>query len=157
MKIKVTIQFASSFLEKNFPSCDIFKQFVKEAVVIGKKEGTNRNLEFNIRFVNKKESSSLNLLYRKKPYPTNVLSFAHEFPSQLNLPLCGDLVICVPILKKEASEQHKSIIEHAAHLIVHGVLHILGYDHDNDKAAEEMEELETIILDRLGFQNPYFN
>ena len=111
--------------------------------------------ELVIRVVGIEESSALNHQYRRKKGPTNVLSFSYEKPHALPLETFGDLVICAPVVEKEAAEQKKSLDAHWAHMIVHGVLHLLGYDHDEGIDALEMETLEQAILAGMGFPNPY--
>ncbi|MEC7118587.1 MAG: rRNA maturation RNase YbeY [Pseudomonadota bacterium] len=116
--------------------------------------------ELSIRMVSLSESQQLNHDYRGKDKPTNVLSFPSEMPDEMvtmlgYLPL-GDLVICVDVVAQEATEQAKSPQHHLTHLVVHGVLHLLGYDHETCEAdAEEMEALEVEILAKLGVGNPY--
>lgn len=114
-----------------------------------------RNFELTIRIVDNSESQSLNHQYRGKDKPTNVLSFPFEVPEGIELDLLGDLVICAPVVKAEASEQEKPIIAHWAHMVVHGCLHLLGFDHITEEEALEMETLEIDILAKLGFNNPY--
>jgi len=111
--------------------------------------------ELTIRIVDEPESQSLNSQYRGKDKPTNVLSFPFEAPAQIELDLLGDLVICAPIVAKEAKEQEKSELSHWAHMVVHGTLHLQGYDHIDDQDADEMESLEVDILNTLGFSDPY--
>ncbi|TPV60639.1 rRNA maturation RNase YbeY [Aestuariibacter sp. GS-14] len=111
--------------------------------------------EITVRFVNADESQQLNNDYRGKDKPTNVLSFPFECPPEVPLDLLGDLVICVPVIAQEAKEQHKPIAHHYAHMIVHGTLHLLGYDHIEDDEAEEMEALEILILAKLSIDDPY--
>ncbi|MCU4675428.1 rRNA maturation RNase YbeY [Catenovulum sp. 2E275] len=111
--------------------------------------------ELSIRVVELAESQSLNHEYRGKDKPTNVLSFPFENPPGLTLPLIGDLVICADVVKQEAAEQNKPEIAHWAHMVVHGCLHLLGYDHIEDDEAEIMESMETRILLQLGFDDPY--
>ncbi|MDD1625774.1 MAG: rRNA maturation RNase YbeY, partial [Methylococcaceae bacterium] len=101
------------------------------------------------------ESAELNEQYRHKQGPTNILSFPVEVPFGIELNLLGDLVVCAPVLEKEALEQHKALTDHWAHIIVHGVLHLLGYDHIDDKEAELMENKEITILNKLNIKNPY--
>jgi probable rRNA maturation factor len=101
------------------------------------------------------ESSALNQQYRKKKGPTNVLSFSYEKSDAVPLETFGDLVICASVVEKEAAEQKKSIDAHWAHMIVHGVLHLLDYDHVEETDALEMEALEQAILGGMGFPNPY--
>ncbi|AKH62184.1 MULTISPECIES: rRNA maturation RNase YbeY [Photorhabdus] len=111
--------------------------------------------EVTIRIVDETESHDLNLAYRGKDKPTNVLSFPFEAPPEVNLPLLGDLIICRQVVEKEAEEQQKTVEEHWAHMVVHGCLHLLGYDHIEDDEAEEMESLETEIMQKLGYADPY--
>ncbi|ENU31765.1 MULTISPECIES: rRNA maturation RNase YbeY [unclassified Acinetobacter] len=122
--------------------------------------GFEVDCEIGIACVDVAESHELNLQYREKDKPTNVLSFPSDIPEEmLNLldaePL-GDLVICIPVVLQEATEQQKTPNQHFTHLLVHGVLHLLGYDHEtNETDAEEMEALEIAILKKLGVANPY--
>ncbi|MGL5337628.1 MAG: rRNA maturation RNase YbeY, partial [Aeromonas veronii] len=95
--------------------------------------------------------------YRGKDKPTNVLSFPFEAPPGLELPLLGDLVICRQVVEREAEEQGKPLMAHWAHMVVHGSLHLLGYDHIEDEEAEEMEALERDIMQELGFADPYLS
>ena len=111
--------------------------------------------EVTIRIVDEAESHHLNLTYRGKDKPTNVLSFPFEAPPEIELPLLGDLIICRQVVEQEAIEQQKSAEEHWAHMVIHGCLHLLGYDHIQDDEAEEMESLETEILAELGYDDPY--
>ncbi|WP_422614822.1 rRNA maturation RNase YbeY [Methylobacter svalbardensis] len=115
----------------------------------------DRDTEIVVRIVDEQESAQLNEQYRHKQGPTNILSFPVEVPEGIELNLLGDLVICAPVLKKEALEQNKRLADHWAHIIVHGVLHLLGYDHIDDKEAEQMESKEIAILNRLHISNPY--
>ena len=111
--------------------------------------------EITIRIVDEAESHDLNLTYRDKDKPTNVLSFPFECPDEVELPLLGDLVICRQVVEREATEQGKPLEAHWAHMVVHGCLHLLGYDHIEDDEAEEMESLETEIMLSFGFADPY--
>lgn len=111
--------------------------------------------ELSVRIVDEDESQQLNHLYRGRDKPTNVLSFPAELPEELNLPLLGDLVICAPVVAREAQQQRKAATAHWAHMVVHGTLHLLGYDHIEDADAEIMENLETGLLNGLGFADPY--
>ncbi|BBR56008.1 MULTISPECIES: rRNA maturation RNase YbeY [Pseudomonas] len=112
--------------------------------------------EMTIRLVDEPEGRELNHTYRHKDYATNVLSFPADVPDDLlDIPLLGDLVICVPVVEREATEQGKSLEAHWAHLVIHGCLHLLGYDHIEDDEAEEMEALERTLLAELGHPDPY--
>ncbi len=121
---------------------------------------SNKTYEIGIACVDSQHSQQLNTTYRHKDKPTNVLSFPSELPDEILdeldcLPL-GDLVICIPVVLKEADEQHKVALEHFTHLVVHGVLHLLGFDHETSlEDAEEMEGIEIEILSKLGIDNPY--
>ncbi|WP_027911092.1 rRNA maturation RNase YbeY [Pseudomonas sp. URMO17WK12:I4] len=112
--------------------------------------------ELTIRLVDEEEGRELNRTWRGKDYATNVLSFPADVPDELlDIPLLGDLVICVPVVEREAVEQGKTPEAHWAHLVIHGCLHLLGYDHIEDEEAEEMEGLERILLAELGHPDPY--
>ncbi|MDB3856434.1 rRNA maturation RNase YbeY [Halieaceae bacterium] len=111
--------------------------------------------EISIRIVDETEMTNLNRLYRGQDKPTNVLSFPADIPGELELPLLGDIVICASVIETEARQQHKNEISHWAHMLVHGTLHLLGYDHIEESQATEMESLEITILRKLGYTNPY--
>lgn len=113
--------------------------------------------EISIRIVDESESQQLNHQYRNKNKATNVLSFSCELPEEVDLPLLGDLVICNDVVKQEAQEQNKPLESHWAHMVVHGTLHLLGYDHIDPAEADTMENLETHILTTLGYPAPYDN
>lgn len=117
--------------------------------------------ELTLRFVDADEGRALNREFRGKDYATNVLTFAYDDDAADALaddePTRADIVFCCAVLQQEAAEQKKPLAAHAAHLVVHGVLHAQGYDHEDDAEAAEMEALEIEILDRLGFVNPYLD
>lgn len=113
------------------------------------------NAELTIRIVDTEESHQLNHEYRGKDKPTNVLSFPFEAPPGIEIDLLGDLIICRQVVEKEAEEQNKPLLAHWAHMVVHGSLHLLGYDHIEDDEAEEMESLETEIMQAMGYEDPY--
>ena len=115
----------------------------------------NHDTEIVIRIVDTAESQYLNETYRHKQGATNILSFPVDIPDGIELDLLGDLVICAPVLEQEAREQHKVLADHWAHIVVHGVLHLLGYDHIDDAEAELMEAKEISILNLLTIKNPY--
>lgn len=120
-------------------------------------DGINKDTEIVIRIVDEQESAELNGCYRHKQGPTNILSFPFEMPDidGFESNLLGDLVVCAPVLAHEAAQQGKNLTDHWAHIIIHGVLHLLGYDHIGDSDAEEMENLEIAILNKLTIPNPY--
>ncbi len=119
--------------------------------------GIGRDTEIVVRIVDEAESAELNHDYRGKQGPTNILSFPFEAPDILGFEseLLGDLVVCAPVLAKEAIEQGKTLSNHWAHIIIHGVLHLLGYDHIDEAEAEAMESQEIAILAKLQIPNPY--
>ncbi|MFZ7172476.1 rRNA maturation RNase YbeY [Avibacterium volantium] len=145
----VDLQIAAENSE-NLPTEQQFQQWATAAV-----QAENLQPEITIRVVDEAESQSLNATYRGKDYPTNVLSFPFECPEEVELPLLGDLVVCRQVVEREAQEQGKPLMAHWAHMVVHGCLHLLGYDHIEDAEAEEMESLETEIMQDLGFADPY--
>jgi probable rRNA maturation factor len=118
-------------------------------------EGTSDAAQLVIRVVDTEESAGLNQRFRGRPGPTNVLSFPFRAPPPAASGLLGDLVICAPVVRHEAREQGKLETAHWAHMVVHGVLHLVGYDHQTSEEAGEMEALETGILAGLGFPDPY--
>ena len=113
------------------------------------------DVELTIRISDAEEITDLNATYRGKSYATNVLSFPAEIPEEIDLALLGDIVICADVVNKEAKEQAKTRESHWAHMVIHGTLHLLGYDHMTDAEAEEMENKEIILMQQLGFINPY--
>lgn len=117
--------------------------------------GYRRAAELVIRLVNEAEGRRLNHAWRHKDYATNVLAFPAKLPEALRSPLLGDLVICAPVVRREAAEQGKPLDAHWAHLTVHGTLHLLGFDHQAKAGAHVMEAMETAILAKLGFPDPY--
>lgn len=111
--------------------------------------------EVTVRIVDEAEGAELNQTFRQRDGATNVLSFAFETPPVTDAPRLGDIAVCAPIVKREASEQGKTLEAHCAHLVVHGALHLLGYNHQNREEAEQMESEEVAILARLGYSDPY--
>lgn len=136
------------------PAANSFRKWVAAAL-----EGRIREADLAVRLVDAREGRSLNRHYRGKDYATNVLSFPAELPEGLpagvRMPLLGDLVLCAPVVAREAREQRKPLVAHYAHLTVHGVLHLLGWNHDDEREAECMEGLEREILAGLGIDDPY--
>jgi len=135
---------------KGLPSAASFRKWAAAAA-----EGRIRRADLAIRLVDEKEGRALNRHYRGKDYATNVLSFPAELPEGVSLPLLGDLVLCAPVVAREAAEQGKPLLAHYAHLTVHGVLHLLGMDHEDEREAEAMEAIEREILATLGIDDPY--
>lgn len=129
-----------------------FEQWVSCALTGRKTEG-----EVCICIVSPEESQQLNNDYRGKDKPTNVLSFPFEAPPEVPVSLLGDLAICADVVASEAQEQGKPLRNHWAHMTIHGVLHLIGYDHIKDADAEAMEALEVEILASLDIPNPYEN
>ena len=144
------IEIQTIFKSNGQPEQEQIQRWVDAAL-----DGFNQDTEIVVRIVDEQESAELNEQYRLKPGPTNILSFPVEVPEGIELNLLGDLVICAPVLEQEALEQHKTLSDHWAHIIVHGVLHLLGYDHIDETQAELMENKEITILNKLNIKNPY--
>jgi probable rRNA maturation factor len=134
------------------PDEDDIRRWV-EAVLAAEQNATE--VELTVRIVGVNEITELNARYRHKTGPTNILSFPFEAPPGVELNLLGDLVIAAPVVVDEAQQQHKSESAHWAHMVVHGTLHLLGYDHQAQTEAEDMEAREITILQSLGYSNPY--
>lgn len=137
---------------RGIPSAASFRQWTAAALTAANRKQSS---ELSIRVVDAREGRALNHRYRGKDSATNVLSFTAQLPPGIESPLLGDIVICSPIVIREAREQNKKLRDHYAHLTVHGVLHLLGFDHQNAKDAQRMEALETRILAGLGVADPY--
>lgn len=135
---------------KGVPAPASFRRWAEAAC-----QGRIRRADIAIRVVDEKEGRALNLHYRGKDYATNVLSFPAELPPGVTLPVLGDLVICAPVVAAEANRQRKPLAAHYAHLTIHGVLHLLGLDHEHAREAEAMEAIERAVLADLGFADPY--
>ena len=150
--IQFDVSVSYGLARKGLPSSVSFKRWAAAAA-----EGRIRKADLAIRVVDHKEGTSLNRHYRGKDKPTNVLSFPAEMPTGVDLPmpLLGDLVICAPVVLKEAKEQGKLLTAHYAHLTIHGVLHLLGLNHEDKREAKAMELIERDILAGLGFPDPY--
>jgi probable rRNA maturation factor len=147
-KLKLTVQFPAA---KAFPQ---HKAALPRATVAAwVKSALFADAELTVRFVDAEEGRTLNRTYRGKDYSTNVLTFAYA--ESEDDPVTGDLILCCPVVEKEAAEQGKPLAAHYAHLLVHGTLHAQGYDHEEEAEAEEMEGIETGILTSLGFPDPY--
>lgn len=150
MRLELEVQNASSCAD--VPSQEVLERWAGAAF----RERKSR-AELVIRIVDEAEGAALNRQYRHKEGATNVLSFPFEPPPGVSTRIVGDLVLCAPLVIREAAEQGKTAQAHWAHLVVHGVLHLLGHDHRNDEEAAEMEGLEIEILTELGFADPYLD
>ncbi|MFC5577484.1 rRNA maturation RNase YbeY [Lysobacter niabensis] len=152
VRLDVSVSYAVP--RTGIPSAVSFRKWVAAAL-----DSRIREADLAIRIVGAKEGRALNYHFRGKDYATNVLSFPAELPQGLpkgvKLPLLGDLVICAPVVAREAKEQKKRLVEHYAHLTVHGALHLLGWDHENEADAICMEQLEREILAEMGIEDPY--
>ena len=147
MSVTLDLQIAC---EGDVPDLAEFTQWAQAALT-----EVEQDCELSIRLVETDVSQQLNHTYRGKDKPTNVLSFPFEAPVEIEPILLGDLVICSAIVKREAIEQNKQEQHHWAHMVIHGCLHLLGYDHIDDDEAEEMEALETKLLDSFNISDPY--
>lgn len=154
IRLDVAVNYAVP--RSGLPAAVSFRKWVAAAL-----DGRIREADLAIRLVGSKEARALNRHYRGKDSATNVLSFPAEMaegvrlPKGVKMPLLGDLVLCAPVIAKEAREQKKPLAAHYAHLTVHGALHLLGWDHDDERDAEAMEQLEREILAALGIADPY--
>ena len=148
MQAKVEVQIASQ--AQGLPSVAQIQCWAQAA--LSRAGGTP---ELTVRVVDEAEGGRLNRIYRKASGPTNVLSFPFESPKQVQLSLVGDVVICAPVVEREAREQNKTTEAHWAHMVVHGTLHLLGFDHQCENDATRMESEERRILAELGFSDPY--
>jgi len=167
MDVKVDVQYATE--ETDLPDKEALTQWVNAVLLtlslqtestylqrqISSLFSQKDELELTIRIVDEAEASQLNETWRQSIGPTNVLSFPFECPPGVDIPLLGDIVICATLVAREALKQQKSLQAHWAHLVIHGTLHLLGYDHISDSQAEIMENLEIRVLDHLGYPNPY--
>ena len=144
--LSLSVQYAAK--PDDAPTRAQFRRWVKAAL--------SQDAEVALRIVDEEEGRTLNRDYRGKDYATNVLTFVYddEFPGA-ERPLAGDIVLCAPVVAREALQQEKPVEAHYAHLTVHGVLHLQGYDHENDEQARQMEALETRIVTKLGYADPY--
>lgn len=146
MSLRVALQHASR--EKGLPTDEDFQRWAQAAL-------QPESAEVVIRIVDEEESRQLNRDYRGRDKPTNVLSFPFEAPPEVAMEHLGDLVICAPVVAEEAARQGKPLQHHWAHMVVHGMLHLQGYDHQNQEEAEQMESLEQKLLEDMGIPDPY--
>ena len=154
--VRLDVAVGYALPRKGIPAAVSFRNWVAAALA-----GRIREADLAIRIVDTEEGQALNRHYRGKDYATNVLSFPAEMaegvklPKGVILPLMGDIVLAAEVVAREAAEQGKDLHAHYAHLTVHGMLHLQGHDHETDTEAEAMEALETVILARLGYTDPY--
>ena len=157
MNVCVDLQIATE--EEDQPPPAKIQQWVASALVHAQSANSIANLqptaEITVRIVDEAEITTLNRDYRNKDQATNVLSFPADLPEHIQLPLLGDLVICSAVIKREAKQQNKKTCDHWAHMVIHGTLHLLGYDHTEDDHADIMEGLEIDALAALHIPNPY--
>lgn len=149
MPIVIHIENASG--EDKIPDPESMRQWIRSVLSSCKLD----QAELSVRIVDEEEMSALNSQFRHKNRPTNVLSFPAHLQAPLEIPLLGDIAVCAQVVKQEAVDQEKSGTAHWAHMLVHGTLHLLGYDHIEDSDAQEMEALEIKLITRLGFPPPY--
>jgi len=150
MDLHLDLQVAMDTSGYSLPGEDDIREWVSSVL-----NSRMPHAEVTVRIVDEVESEQLNQQYRHKEGPTNVLSFPFETDVPMDVPLLGDIVICAPVVAREAVEQHKPLTSHWAHMLIHGTLHLLGYDHHDDDEAEEMEQQEIQLMQQLGFSNPY--
>ncbi|MEI5640732.1 MULTISPECIES: rRNA maturation RNase YbeY [unclassified Pseudoalteromonas] len=148
MQLTLDLQLACEFA--NLPSEAQFQRWAEHAL-----SSFREQAEMTIRLVENAESQELNSQYRGKEKPTNVLSFEFDAPPGIELPLIGDLIIAPAVVLQEAQEQEKTFHDHFAHMVIHGCLHLLGFDHINEQDAVEMETIEKQILATLDIADPY--
>lgn len=148
MNIELDLQIVTNITA--LPKESDFLKWINAALV-----GLRETAELCVRIVNIDEMITLNQNYRNKTGPTNVLSFPSTLPTEIEPNYLGDIILCAPVVLEEASKEHKPLLEHFAHLTLHGVLHLLGYDHIQEADALIMEALEIKILSELGISNPY--
>lgn len=148
MTIIVDVQYACD--ASSLPNEDQITHWAKQTL-----NDFKQNAELTIRLVGEEEGGELNERWRQSKGPTNVLSFPADSPEHITPELLGDIIICAPVIAKEAAEQEKALDAHWKHMIVHGILHLLGYDHIDETQAKTMESLEISILHTIGVGNPY--
>ncbi len=143
LKLSLAVQYASA--AQNLPARPQLRRWARAAL--------QRSAQVTLRIVDEEEGRELNLAYRGKDYPTNVLTFVYD--DMPDAGLAGDIVLCAPVVAREAAEQRKALAAHYAHMVVHAMLHLQGYEHEDEDEASAMENLETAILAKLGYADPY--
>ena len=154
MNVFVDLEVASE--ARDLPSREEIESWASAAMVYRPAGMAPGEAEVSVKIIDRAESAELNHTWRGRSGPTNILSFPAGFPEVLPVPLLGDLALCAPVIVAEAAEQNKPLKAHWAHMVVHGMLHLLGYDHIAESEATEMESLETGIMDVLGYPDPYY-
>ena len=149
MKLRLSVQYGVA--RAGLPADSALRRWSRAAL----KGLRRRSVALGLRIVGGAESAALNNRFRRKSYPTNVLSFPFEAPPGTRSDILGDLVICAPVVRREARAQRKPVNAHWAHMVVHGILHLRGYDHQIRREATVMENMEIRILKALGYANPY--
>lgn len=148
LELDLGVSYALS--RRGLPAAASFRRWATAAL-----QDRVKRADLALRIVDEREGRALNRHYRGKDYATNVLSFPADLPEGVKLPILGDIVLCAPVVAREAREQGKALNAHYAHLTVHGILHLLGFDHEDEREAEAMELLERQILASLGIDDPY--
>jgi probable rRNA maturation factor len=159
-KLKLSVQYASKQRLARLPTRQQFRRWVKRALLPQTAQDETQvetHVQITLRLVDEAEGRQLNRDFRGKDSATNVLTFTYTegASSNMNAALMGDIVLCAPVIAREAETQQKNVLAHYAHLVVHGVLHLQGHDHQQADQAEKMESLETQLLKQLGIANPY--
>ena len=149
MKLQLSVQYGVT--RAGLPADSSLRRWAHAAL----KGLRRRRVRLGLRIVGNAESAALNGRFRRKSYPTNVLSFPFEAPPGIRSDILGDLVICAPVVRREARTQRKPVNAHWAHMVVHGILHLRGYDHRKRQDAAVMEKKEIRLLKELGYANPY--
>lgn len=152
MYLKIDIQ-TTIDIHEYFPKTKELQHWIRVTLdSVGYKK---KRVTLVIRVVNEVEIANLNAMYRNIAQPTNVLAFPSKIPKVVRSSLIGDIVLCLPIILTESLQQNKNFNAHLAHILIHGLLHLLGYKHEDDKSALVMEKLETRVINKLGYPDPY--
>ncbi len=148
MKLVLSVQYAVA--RKDLPAKSSIQRWARAAL-----KGSRHSVALGVRIVGAKESATLNYRFRRKKYATNVLAFPYEAPPGLASDILGDVVICAAVVRREAAQQNKALRAHWAHMVVHGILHLRGFDHQHARDTGLMEKMEIRLLKELGFASPY--
>ncbi len=155
MPLLIDVSMSEDFTDNNteLPNMESFQLWAEAAYLNNERSDVEAVASFRV--VDVQEMQELNRTYRDKDRPTNVLSFPMQLPEEVEIALLGDLALCAPVIQEEAKQQNKSAESHWAHMVVHGMLHLQGFDHIETAEAENMEAHEVSILQSLGFEDPY--